>query len=491
MIKTCNLGAIKLYTMKIILFQTLIVLAIIVPSCKKNDLDTQIPQSQNVTEAPLNHEDRLRTEFGKILAKAVNDGDVRRLLKEESMKQFDNDYDVLFQMVKDKALKPTGITFMQYLNSLAGSNDLMRYVDKDLPLVTILVPSLRNFSAEKWDVSIEIPSVAVVNSNHSEKKKMSLVAFDYKGNTLSMASNEEPNNPVIVVKENERVVVAKNADARLNIESNLIHENSENFFYLLDESFDRRKTKENGSSRMLLFGTQTDQRVKDAFTLNAASQRDYVYYNILTSTGQGPLNSNYAEYLYGMKFANTSAPGYVNDDPTTDWSDGALEFQIDVLFFNGSSALSRVSKVVNVPIRDLTHQGELFQYSFPSPIMIATWDLQAMGDTWKYVVNELDPGTVTTQTHTSSSSFGGNFTFEATILKIIKTGFGINFTSSSSTSTQVQLTTGSDFCGEAVVNFLNPVIVQTHLLFGFLPADEIETPNTGTVELLVAPKSIY
>jgi hypothetical protein len=237
------------------------------------------------------------------------------------------------------------------------------------------------------------------------------------------------------------------------------------------------------------------QRVKDAYDLGAPSQRDYIYYNIFNPNDQGPLNSNYAEYLTGFAVNNESSLNSLDDDPTTDWSDGALEFQVDVLFFNGTSTLSKISKVFSIPRSSLLwnagFEGQLGGYIFPTPIMIATWDMEKYGDTWKYVVNEIDPGTVTTTTHQNSSSFGMNFQYDVGLEKVVKVGikFGASATYNYTNTIQTQVTTGSDFCGEAVVDFTHPVLTSKGKVFSF-PYYTTNDLNTGTVTLTVVPRLI-
>lgn len=73
-----------------------------------------------------------------------------------------------------------------------------------------------------------------------------------------------------------------------------------------------------------------------------------------------------------------------------------MEFQMDILFFNGTSALDKVSKVINIAKSDLVDPADPNVRKVVSlNVMIETWDERSMGDTWKYVGTELDPGTVT------------------------------------------------------------------------------------------------
>lgn len=157
---------------------------------------------------------------------------------------------------------------------------------------------------------------------------------------------------------------------------------------------------------------------------------------------------------------------------------------MDILFFNGTSALDKVSKVINIAKSDLVDPADPNVRKVVSlNVMIATWDERSMGDTWKYVGTELDPGTVTTQTTTVASKFGANFKFDTGIGKVIKLGFGLTAEVQYTKTTSIQITSGSDFCGESIVSFLNPVIVGKPFI-GY----DIEELNTGSVRVIVEPK---
>lgn len=74
----------------------------------------------------LETQESAQIEFAKILSKAVYaDEDLRVFLKEEAIKQFDNDYDVFYPFVKDETISG-GRTFREILVEHAGSCRLCR-----------------------------------------------------------------------------------------------------------------------------------------------------------------------------------------------------------------------------------------------------------------------------------------------------------------------------------------------------------------------------
>src|ERR1044071_2751089 len=117
-------------------------------SCKKEiaNPETTAPLS----ELTSRQSNQLRTDFAKVLARAITNPHVQTLIKNEALKQFNNDYDVLFQLVKDKDIEP-GVTFIDYLASSGLTEEMRIGIDRSLPLLTIFVPELPHFSVEKWN----------------------------------------------------------------------------------------------------------------------------------------------------------------------------------------------------------------------------------------------------------------------------------------------------------------------------------------------------
>jgi len=74
-------------------------------SCQKEDfaqLKSPTASATQPTPADVAETNRLQTVFAKALAKAIQtDEPLRVYLKTEATKQFDNDFDILYQVIKD------------------------------------------------------------------------------------------------------------------------------------------------------------------------------------------------------------------------------------------------------------------------------------------------------------------------------------------------------------------------------------------------------
>ena len=174
----------------------------IVGSCSDNMVENSENSSlieKNDGEVDLNS---LKSEFSFALARVLNESEgVRKLIKEEAIKQFDHDYDVLYMLVKDKQLGGGGTLEGFLLKYVSRENLLSLY--KEMPTLTIFVPSLPgdSFSAEGWNTAKEIPYVAYKN------KENEILFVDNAGNLDIINRDEIPIFPIVVVKPSERVIL--------------------------------------------------------------------------------------------------------------------------------------------------------------------------------------------------------------------------------------------------------------------------------------------
>lgn len=286
--------------------------------------------------------------YAEILSKAVYDEPLlREFLKNESLKQFDNDYDILHQLVKN--VKIGDKTFKQILLKYTSETSLDS-IEKVDPLLTILVPTLPNFSPDTWNIVAELPQIAVINTSNG-----SIHLVDHNNHYVEVAENTVPTKPVLVIKVNERVVLKTNSlkpktSTSANKPSETFSAGNYNFEFI-DSEFDNH-TKEKSDA----IETQRDffSRVTNidfihraninayyAAQVNDQWQRDYVYYGIDENNPNGAFKNNFAEFIKSIKF--TEGGFYKISDQTSDpramrgpnnsayWTEGYFELQITVL----------------------------------------------------------------------------------------------------------------------------------------------------------------
>jgi hypothetical protein len=105
----------------------------------------------------------LKEKFAYSLMKSLNESQILRdLIKNEALKMFNKDYEVLVYTIKDNRLE-NGMTLEETLNKNSENNFQLSNLLQIEPTLTLLVPELplESFSAKKWNTQSEIPAVAI------------------------------------------------------------------------------------------------------------------------------------------------------------------------------------------------------------------------------------------------------------------------------------------------------------------------------------------
>lgn len=277
-------------------------------SCNNELVDTQsIPTNDKQVVLNTSSKEELMNKFSKILSNVVSkDKNVRSFLKREALEQFNKNYDVLYQFVKDKDID--GETLRTKLIK-ASSEETISTIENAVPLLNIYLPDLSfiHISAENLDIEeSELP--VVVERNDSN-------AFYLKGKHVDTWRKVDiPDFHVLVVNENSRMKVSK-PSTRAG-ESPLITFKS--------PVFDK---KQEMKTRVLLSEddmTYNDKLIQaynyynksDGSKYQKAYQRDYIYYNMAPDDTIGYLNYATNEYLRTLKI-DPSALYYMSDDVGT------------------------------------------------------------------------------------------------------------------------------------------------------------------------------
>lgn len=446
--------------------------------------------------------------FAAILAAALKEKpDLRVFIKKEALKQFDRDYDVLVATVRDQEVSGD-ITFYEILKEYDKESQLDGILDSQ-PLLTIFVPNLPSFSAETWNPQKdEIPFVAV------SKPSKGMVKYFAKEGSYEEDEKFLPAFPVVVVKTNERVVLDQGQfDGELNLGADISNNNGLNLRFASNQ-FDvalHQNEDEIGNRR-----TRTvDPKILAAFEKAKASDcicphRDFIYYDIFEPEGknEGAFDSRYGEAITAFTFENVAGIQTATDN----WTEGNLELRIRAFFIGGSSTLTSLLKVVNVPadeVQTITTERRCRtidfgfisysrctdvivdrrpkRYVFNDPVDLVTWEMDQFGSKVKYSIQEFDPSATYTTTETHSTTKAGNFKFDATLGKKVKVGagFGGSVSTTTTKSTTVTYTLGSEELGEAVLDWTDPVIVKESrpLSSLFRKVYDTYTISTGTVIL--------
>lgn len=147
--------------------------------------------------------------FGLVLSNAMADVAVRDFIRTEAILLVDNDYDVVYGMVKDRTLA-NGSTFKQTLLSYeqeaiaSGQTSVavIANILRDYPLLNISVP----VGALSWNTNDYEPAVITLPPYNMYGDTDHFVGRFSDGSFTRFSAETAPNQPVVVVGENERMI---------------------------------------------------------------------------------------------------------------------------------------------------------------------------------------------------------------------------------------------------------------------------------------------
>ena len=416
--------------------QLIVLASVLFISCEKGV--EVVDPNESATPSVFNDVDvaeieTARTEFAKTLAKALKERGVREFLKTEALQQYDGDYDVLFALVKDKKLS-TGETFGQALSKYTTS-EVVNSWSKKVPLMTVFVPELKGFSPESWNLDSQTPDVVIDNS-HLKDKTEKLVAFSTDLRRYEVSANVAPNFPVVVIKENERIVAksklgngARKTFSLIEQKSNkVISQNATHSFYFIgDMDYKAASVKSKGaramSSRNIPDALQFYNYHKSSRPNVPGNERDWVYYHIWAYFNEIELVSPYinggqdydwskgslggvyyTERLTTLKFMHDYDLAFAADN----WTEGQLDFQLIFSYIDRNGGLQNDLRSFGCPLSQLRDSnGNPVEYD--PDVELNVWDMNRWGDEWKLTLSEYDPGGSTQITVTTKTTFGTNF----------------------------------------------------------------------------------
>lgn len=428
----------------------------------------------------------LKREFGKSLMKGLIESNaLRALLKTKALEMFNEDYEVLYELIEDEPLE-NGLKVRDLIEKNIGDKKIIQKLKEAYPTLTILVPNLpqNSFNADNWNVNTQIPKVAIrlLTSND-------VPIIDFDGTEKLLEGKYTPGFPVLVIKENERVIDEKHSDyGKFN--SRILESKKGKKFKFISDSFDRKLKK----NKRLVVGTNINPKLVQAYNtyLNTSGwHRDFIYYNITPTNTKGPFDYSFKDGLTSFTMVgNPDAAFQKISDQTGDpqinavisggasqWSGGSFEFKVICLINarNGVGAeLVTYFPAVPSELFGLTYTkiaNNLFGpdvyglvgvslKKMPLNIPILNWDLNSYASSIKISIEEVDAVTTTTNSESSSVKFAENFAIDGGILQKIGLKLGANMESIQSQTYQRTSTLGNDYLGDVIVNFADNIIIS-------------------------------
>ncbi len=248
--------------------------------------DALLAESEKtVTETVVNTE-ALLTDFAEVLSKATYARqEVREFLKEEAVKQFDKNYDVLYALVRDKKIGEA--TFHDVLVEYSSEEEMDR-IEAGLPLLNILIPEIAFFDINAANMDCEDAEIPVAIS----KEKVTSLYLNGVCE-VDLEKGEVPDFHTFVVNENSRVIVTPATKGGKPTIS------------FISPNYDG--TQEIATTRAFAVSASTvGGKAIEAFKYfyqnasgknSRALQRDYIYYGMTPNGGKGTLKRDVSEYI--------------------------------------------------------------------------------------------------------------------------------------------------------------------------------------------------
>jgi hypothetical protein len=479
-------------------------IVILFASCSQDDLSqpTSNNESQEVARlTDVNYP--LKAEFARALVNVLAENQsARKLIKDESLKKFNYDYDVMYLLINEIPLDD-GQTFDDLMLNYIDS-DTLNLIKEKLPTLTMFVPELpdNTFSAELWDITKEIPQVAIRTTNTND-----VPMIDVSGEEWILEGQYIPLFPVVVVKENERIVWNPNATKTLK---SSIGKNTS--FAFIHEDYNNSEAKKNLNTKSIVvdgYTIPTDlekvYQSYDIYSNYSGWQRDYIYYNMTPTQTKGVFNYDYIEHIVGFQLLGDPVTGDAQGiirkiadqtgDPTqkpdrsgnlTAWTDGEFEFHVKLYIGNILGTGNEMLKIIRASGYDLfsaqtkpnpayTGIGSnapraIFSHLSCNYLKVSQplfeWDLENISPTIRISVEEYDPSQSTVSTQSTATKFATNFGFDESWGEKVKKGlkFGASAETTKTVTYQVTTTLSSDKLGDVIVNFGDNIIHNKDLI---------------------------
>lgn len=171
--------------------QTCIILSVFfIVSCSNIEYDNGLAAIMSANEKTA-----LIKEYAQELSKAMTSKDLRCVIKDMALKQFDGDYDILLSDLHAETKSKASIDF-ETISDLFYDK-----ISESIPNLQVSVP----VHCEEWDSDSFLPLVVFLPYDFDEHKVSEVEAFDAHGNVTMLSIDEEPDFPVVVVSVSERI----------------------------------------------------------------------------------------------------------------------------------------------------------------------------------------------------------------------------------------------------------------------------------------------
>jgi hypothetical protein len=175
----------------------LLILMVFAYSCTK---EVTTPPQKELEDLKISAQNESIKTFAKIVAQGIENVEFRKFLKKEALKQFDGEFNVLYQFVKDNKIAEKTVNDFLFSSSKSNDSDI-NLILQNVPNIQIAIP----VNIDNWNVENYIPYVLSLPVDFDDSKELELVAFRNDGSSITLNSKTPPDFPVIVVSKSQRV----------------------------------------------------------------------------------------------------------------------------------------------------------------------------------------------------------------------------------------------------------------------------------------------
>ena len=496
------------------------IFAISFASCSQDELSQNnsglLSAERQFNQSTLDNNDALLP-FAKALYYAMKESPkLREMIKKESLEKFNKEYETLYQFIKDEKVE-NGLSVRDLLLKYFNNEESLAAIESNHPTLTLHIPILPkgSFSAEIWNTKEQVPAVAIHPINCLNTILVAETGqYDNIKEEFVIEAGYIPAFPVVVLKDNNRVVVSQNVSSKYPALNN---KSSDYVFDFIDDYFDGSIEEENEVSlRQYSFAQNTiDSKVINAYnifgTSNSYWQRDHIYYNLTTSTTTGTISSNYSECIYAFSFSNNYSPQqvlnqiiYPGVDPSFlpngswPWSAGQFNFRITAEIASQTYPTSTTKLFAAYPEElfsvTWTKQGNIFYNTLAGfnakeiNLPLFTWNLGYYSHGMKIAIWKVNQSGTATSSYTLTTGYATNVSYTN------KDGFTFGSTTSSSVAISIgrQYNISDIYLGDAVVSFGDPVITGSQ--YNSIKQQmyyNLKEYTTGICIFMLTPKKQY
>lgn len=307
--------------------------------------------------------DQNRDRFAKALALAIDDSDFLNFIIEEAKKEFMGDRDILYAQLKDKEIpgtrKPVYLFLAQTERKVLPSREMVSFFKKDVLLTNPGLNIYLFIPEEMLDSDdLKVTKVSYLPENYDESTTAEIPYYDLSGGKSLIAAKEDPTEPVLVVKENERVLA--------------VHEESGTTKYGNAPSLDN-SAPDFTVDRIAYYDINnllepTTERIEGI-------TEDTMCFEQCPNADRHTRNNR--EEVVKVKFVNRAALNSV-----CPWHDGRPEIQVIWVGFTNlnSPSADRHYKTFKDKRRKFIQGGNTIWYYFPAPLLFQKFNRTIYGD---------------------------------------------------------------------------------------------------------------